>query len=199
VVRDWPAFVRFRRLAALESGQTLNYAKISKEVGLSVPTVKGHYQLLEDMFIGFRIPAFSRSRRKNLLSTEPFSGFDLGIRHAAAGLEPSVATVMAHPGPVFEQWVGIELWKRLQYLGDGRLHYLRTKDGAEVDFIMERNGQYVPIEVKWTERPVLTDARHLLEFLREHPTPAGHGYVICRCERSLALHEQVTAIPWSCL
>ena len=38
--------------------------------------------------------------------------------------------ICANPGPVFEQWVGIELWKRLQYLGTGKLHYLRTKAGG---------------------------------------------------------------------
>lgn len=199
MVRDWPAFVRFLRFAAVESGQILNYAKISKEVGLSVPTVKNHYQLLDDMFIGFRITAFSKSPRKNLLSTDRFSFFDLGVRHAAAGLVPSLATAMANPGPVFEQWVGIELWKRLQYLGDTRLHYLRTKDGAEVDFILERRRRYVPIEVTWTERPDLTDARHLLGFMQEHPKQADHGFIICRCERPLRLHERITALPWSSL
>lgn len=51
-------------------------------------------------------------------------------------------------------------WKRLKYLGSGKLHYLRTKAGAEVDFIIEREGKPTPIEVKWTDNPSLTDARH---------------------------------------
>ena len=199
MVKDWPAFVRFLRLAATESGQMVNYLKIASAVGLSVPTVKSHYQLLEDMFLGVRLPAFSGSPRKNLLSTDRFLFFDLGVRHAAAGLAASADTVRANPGPLFEQWVGMELWKRLQYLGGGRLHYLRTKDGAEVDFIAEHGGRLVPIEVKWTERPTLTDARHLLTFLQEHPRKAPHGYVVCRCDRPLRLHEKVTALPWFCV
>ena len=199
MVKDWPAFVRFLRLAAVESGQMVNYHKIAKDVGLSVPTVKGHYQLLEDMFLGFRLPAFSRSPRKNLLSTDRFLFFDLGVRHAAARLRPSREVVQANPGPLFEQWVGIELWKRLQYLRDGSIHYLRTKDGAEVDFIIERGRILTPVEVKWTEYPALTDARHLLTFLGEHPKQAKHGYIICRCPRPLRLHDKITALPWFCL
>jgi predicted AAA+ superfamily ATPase len=199
MVKDWPAFVRFLRLAAVESGQMVNYNKISKDVGLSVPTIKNHYQLLEDMFLGFRLPAFSGSPRKNLLSTDRFQFFDLGIRHAAAGLRPGADIVLANPGPIFEQWVGVELWKRLQYLGTGTLHYLRTHDGAEVDFIIAREGRLTPIEVKWTENPVLADARHLLTFLGEHPKQAAHGYIICRCRQPLRLHDKVTALPWSCL
>jgi hypothetical protein len=67
------------------------------------------------------------------LSTDRFFFFDLGVRHAAADLPLNTATVLGNPGPVFEQWVGIELWKRLKYLDTGRLHYFRTKGGAEVD------------------------------------------------------------------
>ncbi len=199
LVKDWAAFVRFLRLAALESGQVLNYAAISNETGISQPTVKGYYQLLEDMFIGVRVLAWTKSPRKNLLSTPKFLLFDLGVRHAAAGLEVSRATIRSNPGPLFEQWVGLELWRRLQYLGQGELSYLRTRDGAEVDFIVEHKGQATPFEVKWTERPTLTDARHLIAFLREHPRQAKRGYVVCRCPRPLALADNITALPWFCL
>lgn len=196
MVKDWAAFVRFLRLAATESGQILNYAAIARETGLSEPTVKSHYQLLDDMFIGFPITAWSGSSRKHLLSTPRFLIFDLGLRHAAAGLKPSRDVVRANPGPLFEQWVGIELWKRLGYLGTGTLHYFRTKDGAEVDFIIAHQGRLTPVEVKWTENPSLSDARHLLAFMGEHRKTAQHGYLICRCRAPRQLHDKVTALPW---
>jgi len=196
LVKNWPAFARFLQLAAAESGQMINYAGISREAGVSLPTVKTYYQLLEDMFTGFRVTAFSGSPRKSLLSTERFLFFDVGVRNAAAELPLETAAVRANPGPVFEQWVGIELWKRLQYLGGGKLHYLRTKAGAEVNFIVARGGRLIPIEVKWTEHPTPGDARHLLTFLNEHPKRTRQGYVICRCTAPLALTDRVTALPW---
>jgi predicted AAA+ superfamily ATPase len=199
LVKDWAAFSRFLQLAAAESGRMLNYAKISKDAGVSLPTVKNYYQLIEDMFMGFRVTAFSGSPRKSLLSTERFYFFDVGVRHAAAELPLQTATVQANPGPVFEQWVGIELWKRLKYLGVGKLHYLRTKGGAEVDFVIEREGRFTPVEAKWTDNPSLSDARHLLRFLAERPKQARHGYIICRCKAPLRLHDKVTALPWFCL
>jgi uncharacterized protein len=174
LIKDWGAFVRFLQLAAMESGGILNYANIAPEAGVSQPTIKSYYQLLEDMFIGFRIPAYSRSMRKNLLSTPKFF-FDLGVRHAAAGLMPSRELAKANPGPLFEQWVGIELWKRLQCLGDGQPYFFRTRHGVEVDFIVERQTKLTPIEVKWTTQPDLQDAR------------------------PLQLHEKVTALTWHCL
>jgi predicted AAA+ superfamily ATPase len=199
LVKDWAAFARFLQLAAAHSGELVNYAAISREAGVSLPTVKGYYQLLEDMFMGFRVTAFSGSPRKSLLSTERFFFFDLGVRNAAAELPIGAAAVRANPGPLFEQWVGIELWKRLRYRGGGRLHYLRTKGGAEVDFIVARGGRLVPIEVKWSEHPTARDARHLRAFLDEHPGKAGRGYIVCRCAEPLAIDDRVTALPWSLL
>lgn len=196
LVKDWGAFVRFLQLAAAESGQMVNFAGISRESGVSQPTVKSYYQLVEDMFVGMRIEAFSRSPRKALLSTPKFLFFDLGVRHAAAGLRPTPDVAKVNPGGFFEQWVGIELWKRLQYLGEGKLYHLRTKDGAKIDYILERGSTLIPIEVKWSETPTVQDARHLLTFLAEHPREATHGYIVCRGARPARLHEKITALPW---
>jgi len=69
----------------------------------------------------------------------------------------------------------------------------------EIDYIAEHRGALTPIEVKWSERPTVQNARHLLTFLREHPRRAKHGYVICRCSHPLRIHDQITALPWFCL
>lgn len=197
LVKDWGSFLRFLRLAAVESGNILNYTAISNETGISSPTVKSHYQLLEDMYIGFFVSAFSKSQRKNLLSTPKFLFFDTGVRNSAAGLTPSPQTVMANPGPVFEQWVGIELWKRLGYLGSGRLFYMRTKDGFEIDFIIElADGSLIPVEVKWTENPNAGDARHLVRFIDENRKCCQKGFVVCRCKNPMQITDNVTAISW---
>ena len=199
LVRDWGAFVNFLRLAARESGNVVNYASISREVGLSVPTVKSHYQLLEDMFAGVRIPAWSGSPRRALLSTPRFVLFDIGVCHAASGVRPGTDAVRADPGRRFEQWVMLELWRRLQYLGAGRLSFYRTRGGREIDVILERpEGDVVPLEVKWTARPVPQDARHVETFVQEH-AGAREGFVVCRCPRPMRLTSRVTAIPWSAL
>jgi len=198
LVKDWGAFVNFLRLAASESGQIVNYSSISRETGLSEPTVKSHYQLLEDMFIGFYVPAYSKSPRKNLLSTPRFFFFDPGIRHSSAGIIPDINVVRSDPGKYFEQWVGIEIWKRLQYLGNGQMYYFRTKDGAEVDFIVRIGNNIIPVEVKWSSNPSIKDVSNLVSFMRENPL-IKTGYVVCRCQRPAALSDRIIAIPWQSL
>jgi len=195
-IRAWGPFLRFLSLAAAESGSIVNFSGIAKESGVSSPTIKAHYQLLEDIFLGFTVPAFSGSPRKTALSSPRFFFIDLGVRNALAGLSFGPDTVLANPGPLFEQWVGIELYKRLAYRGDAKLSYYRTAGGAEVDFIVERAGALVPIEVKWTENPTKKDARHLEAFLQDHKTVAPQGYIVCRAPYPLRISDTVTAIPW---
>ena len=60
--------------------------------------------------------------------------------------------------------------------------------------MVEREGKYLPIEVKLTDRPALKDARHLLVFMKEYK--ANKGLVVCTTPRAVRLHEAVTAIPW---
>jgi predicted AAA+ superfamily ATPase len=199
LIRNWGDFLQFLRFAALSSGSMLNYASISQETGISQPTVKSYFQLLEDMFIGIRIPSYTRSPRKGLIVTPRFYFFDLGVRNAAAGLSPSTAIVNANPGPLFEQWVGLELWKRLQYLGRGGISYFRTRSGSEIDFIIETDQELTPVEAKWTENPSLRDARGMLAFLEDQPALGRRGYIVCRCPRPLLLHEKVLALPWQYL
>lgn len=192
-------FSRFLELAASESGQIVNYAAIASKVGVTGKTIQGYYSILEDMFVGFSLPAYSGSVRQGVLSTPRFCFFDLGVRHAAARVSAEPATILANPGPIFEQWVGVEIWKRLNYLGEGTLSYFRTKTGVEVDFIVEHGERLIPIEVKWTDRPTLSDARHLKGFLSEHSRKANAGYVVCRCKHPLQLAPNIRALPWQML
>lgn len=196
LIKDWGQFLRFLKFAAGDSGGIVNLAGISRETGVAAQTVKGYYQLLEDMFIGYFIPAFSGSARKSVLSSPRFLFFDLGVRNAAAGLPLVEATVNAAPGSLFEQWVGTQLWRKISYLATGALSYYRTTDGREVDYIVELQSEIIPIEVKWTENPSLKDARHLKSFIAEHPQRCRSGLIVSRCPYVLALDDTISAIPW---
>jgi len=196
IIKEWSQFLRFLRVASGESGGILNLSALSRESGVKAAQVKKYYQLLEDMFIGFTLSAFSGSVRKSALSSPRFFFFDNGVRNACAGLPLTIDTVNADPGRLFEHWVGCQLWRGLSYGGTGTLSYYRTTDGAEIDFIVENSDEILPIEVKWTESPTLHDARHLRTFIREHSPRCTRGIIISRCPHRLALDENITAIPW---
>jgi hypothetical protein len=63
-----------------------------------------------------------------------------------------------------------------------------------VDWILEHEGAYLPIEVKLTDRPTERDARHLVVFMEEYKTMSG--LVVCTAPRPIRLGRNVTAVPW---
>ena len=197
LVRDLGSFSNFIRLAALESGNQVNLARLSTESGIDASTLNGFYQLLVDTFVGYRINSYGRPSRKRLLTTPRFLLFDTGVRNAAAGLPLTAAVLTESGGRLLEQWVGQELIHRAGLAGIGHaVTFWRTASGAEIDYIWQAPDEDVPVEVKWTDRPRPGDARHVEAFLDLMPERATRGFVVCRVPRAQQLTERTTAIPW---
>jgi len=77
-----------------------------------------------------------------------------------------------------------------------RLSFWRTAHGAEVDYVLETPTEVIPIEVKATESPALTDASHLKLFLETYPLRARRGFIVCRCRTPRRLSKNIEAVPW---
>jgi predicted AAA+ superfamily ATPase len=195
IVRRLGAFGRFLELAASQSGDIVNYRKLSQEIGVAHTTIQAYYEILEDCLIAERIEPFTESRtRHKLTRSSRYVFFDLGVRRAAA--REGTALTLETRGRLFEQYVGLELLRRSRLAAKTtRLRFWRDPDGPEVDWIVESEKRLVPVEVKWTERPTPRDARNLFTFLREYDA-AKRGYVVCRSPSRVALGSRVLAIPW---
>lgn len=198
VVRNLGNFARFLELAASESGGIINLRKLSQEIGVSHTTIGAYYQILEDCLIAERIEPLAHSKtRKKLTKSDKYLFFDLGVRRLAAreGIKPSRDTL----GRLFEQFVGLELLRSAHVKGQStRIRFWRDPDGPEVDWVIDREGVYTPIEVKWTEKPTTGDIRHLETFLSEYES-AKVGYLVCQGPRKIKLSDRVFALPWQSL
>ncbi len=195
VVRNLGSFARFLEYAASEAGQMVNLRKLSQEIGVAHTTIGSYYQILEDCLIAERIEPLTQSRtRKKLTRSQRYLFFDMGVRRVAAreGARPSRETW----GGLFEQFVGLELL-RASRLAEEKvaIRFWRDPDGPEVDWLLEKDGRFTPVEAKWTDLPSLRDVRHLQTFLSEYPS-SGKGYLICRVPRPVHLADGILAIPW---
>jgi uncharacterized protein len=198
LVRDIGAFENFIRLASIESGNIINFDKISQDIGIARTTICSYYQILEDCLIAERIEPYTQSKtRKRLIKSPKYLLFDLGLRRLAAQ-EPATYPEK-YLGFLFEQFIGLELirWSRLQ-AEKISVHFWRDPAGPEIDWILCKGNQLIPIEVKWTENPSKKDAKHLELFLNEYPH-ASKGYVVCRTETSQVLSKNILAISWKTL
>lgn len=195
IVREIGHFARYLELAASESGKIINFSKLSQEIGITHITIANYYQILEDCLIAERIePLITSKTRRKLTKSQKYLFYDLGVRRIAAkeGLQPSRDQM----GHLFEQYIGLELI-RLIRLSQYRytLKYWRDSAGPEVDWIIETNNNYIPIEVKWTEAPTIQDAKYLQLFLREYKQ-VKNGFIICRTPHAMKISDNIVALPW---
>lgn len=194
LVRNVGNFARFLELAASESGQVINFTKLSQDIGVASSTIIDYYQILEDSMIVSRVDPITHSRtHRRLIKAPKYLFFDLGVRRACA----NEGALMSEKnlGHCFEQFIGLELLHLLRERMRGFLRYWRDANGVEVDYVIEMEGSYCPVEVKWTDNPTLKDARHLSKFLSETPN-AKHGYIVCRIAAPAMITEKITALPW---
>ena len=195
VVRNLGDFARFLELAASESGDIINLRKLSQEIGVAHTTIGAYYQILEDCLIAERIEPLTHSKtRKRLTKSAKFLFFDLGVRRVAA--REGTRLSRDSMGRIFEQFVGLELL-RCTHLNSSttRIRFWRDPDGPEVDWIVDKNGAYTPVEVKWTGNPTASDIRYLEVFLSEYSS-AEAGYLVCQIPRKIKLSDRVFALPW---
>jgi predicted AAA+ superfamily ATPase len=195
LVRQLGSFARFLELAAIESGNQINISKLSQELGVGRHTIAEYFQILEDCLIAEKIePITHITTRKKLTKAPKYLFFDLGIRRICAGEGTKLSSKTR--GYLFEQFIGLELLRTIRALSPStKLRYWRDHAGPEVDYVLENNKKYIPIEVKWTSTPTLQDAKHLIKFMDAYDC-IKPAYIICQCKRPVLLHENIIALPW---
>ncbi len=196
LVRNLDPFRAFLEVAAQCNGEIINYSRIARDVGVSDKTVQSYFQILEDTLLAYIIEPYHHSVRKRQTLSPKFYLFDTGVCRALGRtlnvhLQPGTYAY----GKAFEHLVIIEIVRRCEYLrNDYRLSYLRTKDGAEIDLILERPGQSTAlVEIKSSPHVDDADLRHLRSF--HHALPDSEA--ICLSREPLArISAGVRILPW---
>ena len=178
------------------SGQILNFTKIAREIGSSTVTVQSYFQILEDTLIGNLVEPFDESVRKRQRGNPKFYFFDTGVQRALNNtLQVELAPQTYAFGVAFEHFIVNEI-HRLQAYGkkDYRLSYLRTKDGVEIDLIIERPGmKRALVEIKSTERITDEDIRSLTILGKD--VPNSEAFCLSRDPNAKKIGA-VSCLPW---
>ncbi len=140
-------------------GSPLSLASIARDLAVSPATLRRYLDILQALFIVFTVQPWHHNIARALLQAPKVYFYDIGLVRGDDGLR-------------FENAVACMLLKHVQFLADARgqatgLHYVRTKDGAEVDFALARDGELVQlIECKLGETQ---PHRALQRFAAEFP------------------------------
>jgi predicted AAA+ superfamily ATPase len=163
-VRNLEPFRRFLIIAAQMNGRIINRSAIARDLGVDDMTVESYFEIMEDTYIGFRLPGFHRSARKQLRQAPKFFLIDPGMKRSLERTTRVPLLPQTHAfGDAFEHWVILEFLKLSAYFAlDWDLSYLMTKEGAEIDLIITRPGQsLLLVEIKSKEKVTQEDARIL--------------------------------------
>ena len=159
IIRDLEPFRNFLEIAAQMNGKVTNFTKIAREVNADPKTIINYYSILEDTYIGFYLPTFHRSIRKQQIQHPKFYFFDIGVKRALSrSLNDTFTPGSFAYGDAFEHLVICEFYRLNQYLNrDYKLSYFLTKEGQEIDLILSRSQKLILIEIKSAAKVNLDD------------------------------------------
>jgi predicted AAA+ superfamily ATPase len=183
-------FRRLMRATCLRLGNLLNQSELARDTGLSQPSVHRYLNLLEASYQLVRLEPYSVNRTKRLVKSPKVFWSDTGLAMFLAGdTEPR--------GAHLENLVLTDLiaWRDAQ-VQPPEVLYWRTSAGQEVDFVVERNGELLVVEVKGGRRPSHGDAANLRVFVDEYGERVRGGLVLHTGTETYWLAPNILATPW---
>lgn len=189
-ISSLPDFRRLMRASCLRLGQMLNQTELGRDTALPQATVNRWLNLLEVSYLLVRLPAYAVSRTKRLIKSPKLYWGDTGVAlHLSGAGQPGGAHLENIVLNDLLAWSGARP-------GRVELGYWRTVNGHEVDLVLEADGRLLPIEIKTSARPRLSDAATLRSFRKEYGEVARAGLLLHTGTTLEWLAPDVLAAPW---
>ncbi len=156
-IKDITSIETLVQLLRKRVGSPVSYNSLARDLQCSDKSVKRWLQILENLYVIFRVSPYHRNIARSLLKSPKYYFYDTG-------------QVLGDEGIKFENLTACALLKECHYLEDCegdqlRLHYLQTKDGRELDFFITRDeNPLLMVEVKWKDRTISRNFRHFTQY-----------------------------------
>ncbi len=160
IVRNLPPFRRFLDIAGAHTTEIINYSNIARDIDSDPKTVSRYFDILEDTLLGFHLPSYTKSIRKQQRKAKKFYFFDNGVaRTLSRRVDDPLRPKTFEYGQLFENFVVNEVHRLLSYAEqEFRLSFLRVSETQEIDLIVEKGTRKTFVcKIKSTDR---VDARH---------------------------------------
>ena len=151
---------RFWTMLAHNQAQILNAASLARGLAVDGKTVAGYLDLLVDLLVVRRLPAWHRNVGKRLVKSPKVYVRDTGIAHALLGIRDK-EVLLGHP-VVGQTWESFIIETLITTAPDGtEAHYYRTSNGTEIDLLLTLpNRELWAIEVKRSSAPKIERGFH---------------------------------------
>ncbi len=190
LTQNIPAFSEFLRVAAITSSELLDYTNVARETGVSAKVVRSYFAILEDTYLGFRLPPWRKSQTRRLIQTGKFYLFDVGVSNYLARRRPLLGGWEF--GKSFEHYILMELKAYQAYRNpELDLTFWRTAGGFEVDFILGNLEVAIEVKAGTVHEGDLRGLRALLEERR-----VKHPVVVSLEAQPRIMDRRIQILPW---
>ena len=165
-VRRAEKIVDLLRLLAFQIGQEVSLTELASSLAINRATVERYLDLLEKVFVIFKVRGFSRNLRKEVSKNPRYYFFDNGVRNTLIqNFNP--LPLRNDVGQLWENFLMVERRKANEVAGRSANRYFwRTYDQKEIDYVEEHGGVLYGFEFKWQGEMKPATRR---EFLEAYP------------------------------
>ncbi len=167
------AFNNLLKILASQIGSLVNLTELAGTIGIDVKTIKQYLYYLEQTFLIKKVTPFFRNTRSEVTKAPIYYFIDIGLRNWLLGLFGLPEIPISISGHLFENLV-FNILKSQTELSPTQIHFWRTKDQAEVDFILEKGLEVIPIEVKYTKSSKLEIPRSMRSFISRYKPSSAY-------------------------
>jgi predicted AAA+ superfamily ATPase len=193
LTRNLTAFSKFLQVASFSVGGLINTNNIAREVYVDRKVIENYFQILEDMMIGVRLPAFTRRAKRQVVTHPKFYFFDAGIYQTLRPTGPldvqSEINGPALENLFFQHLIAINDNLKLGY----QFSFFRTTRGQEIDFIAYGERGFHAFEMKMGTGFSSVWTRALTAFGNDYPEASLH---IVYGGSSMLYHKNITIHPF---
>lgn len=195
-ITNYSNFERFLKLCAARVGQLLNMSNLAIEVGVDSKTIQSWIGVLETSFVAFRLMPFHKNFNKRIVKMPKLYFYDTGLAANLLGLEnENQLDLSIYKGPLFENLIVLELLKnRFNQGKPNNLFFWRNNSGHEIDVIIERHNQIIPVEIK-SGQTITKDYFKGIHYWQKLTQTEG-GFVVYSGDEMQWRGQQVSVLPY---
>jgi predicted AAA+ superfamily ATPase len=180
---------RLWTMLAHSQGELLDQSKLASALAISGQTVGRYIDLLCDLMLVRRLPAWSGNAGKRLVRAPKVYVRDSGIVHALLGLR-DLDAVLGHP-VAGSSWEGFVIEQLIAEAPLAQASFYRTSHGAEVDLVLEfKSGETWVIEIKRSSAPTVSKGF----YIAANDVKASRKLLVAAVDSAFAMRDGVEVL-----
>lgn len=181
-----PQLLRLLTMTAHEQGQLLNASKFASSMGLSAPTIRSYFDIMEQTYVIRALQPYYKNTKKRLVKSPKIYVRDCGILHQILQIK-SFNDLLSNP-IVGNSWESLVIENVCSIARNAQCYFYRSATGEEMDLVLQYRDQLIAIECKSSTAPSVTEGFwKSIDFLKPL-----HTYVVAPVDSSYPLAENIT-------